>query len=259
MLILYFSATGNSLYVSKQIGENLYSIPKAIKEDKLFFSDEKIGLIFPVYELGVPKYIKDFLEKVELRSDYIFSIMTYGMFSGSASSQLQSIGNKNKIKFSYINEVVMVDNYIPVYHMEEQIAKKDKKEIDKQILKIKEDISSNKIYIKKNNHIVKLLTHIAVKFRFPKRDKELGVYQQSFDKSFQVENHCVGCGICGKVCPINNIDLINKRPSFKGNCIGCLSCTHNCPQNSIRVNKEKSKVRFRNEHISLKEIISSNN
>lgn len=259
MLILYFSATGNSLYVSKQLGNNLYSIPKAIKEDNYSFCDEKIGIIFPVYELGVPKYIEDFLDKVELKSDYIFSIMTYGKLSGSASSQLQKIAKRNNINFSYINEILMVDNYIPVYYMEEQIATQSKKNIDNQIAKIKDDICVNKIYIKKNNIVVKLLTQMAIKFRFPKRDKELGVYNESFDKAFKIEEHCIGCGICSQVCPVDNINIINKVPSFKNNCIGCLSCTHNCPQNTIRVNKEKSKVRFRNNHISLKEIISSNN
>lgn len=258
MLILYFSATGNNLYVSKQLGDNLYSIPKAVKENQFTFSDEKIGLIFPIYELGVPKYIEEFLNKVQLESDYIFSIMTYGMFSGLAASQLREIGKRNHINFSYINEVLMVDNYLPVYDMEKQIATQDKKEIDRQISEIKKDIASNKIYIKKDSFVAKLLTNIAIKFRFPKRDKELGVYRQSFDNAFMIEENCIGCGICCKVCPVNNIDLTDNKPVFKNNCIGCLACTHNCPQNAIRVNKEKSKVRFRNEHICLKEIIESN-
>lgn len=258
MLILYFSATGNSLYVSKQLGENLYSIPKSIKEENFIFSDDKIGIVFPIYELGIPKYIEEFLDKVKFKSNYIFAIMTYGMMSGSASTQLQQIAKRNNINFSYINEVLMVDNYLPVYYMEDQIKNEPKKDIDKQINKIKKDIDSNVIYHKKNTFIIKSLCYIAKKTRFPKRDKKMGVYKTSFDKAFQIESTCVGCGICSRVCPVDNIQIKEFKPQFQGKCIGCLACTHNCPQNSIRVNEEKSTVRFRNQHVSLKEIINSN-
>lgn len=35
MKILYFTATGNSLYVAKSFGDEYYSIPKLIKEGQL--------------------------------------------------------------------------------------------------------------------------------------------------------------------------------------------------------------------------------
>ncbi|CAG4707272.1 Uncharacterised protein (plasmid) [Enterococcus faecalis] len=43
MTILYFTATGNSLYVAKRLGGKLISIPQMIKENKYEFSDERIG------------------------------------------------------------------------------------------------------------------------------------------------------------------------------------------------------------------------
>lgn len=259
MLILYFSATGNNLYVSKQLGGHLYSIPKVIKEGHYTFSDEKIGIVFPIYELGVPQYIEDFLNKVELKTDYLFAVMTYGKFSGSASIQLQRIAKRNHLNFSYINEVLMVDNYLPIYAMEDQIKTESTKNIDVQIKKIKQDIDHKVTYHKKNNLLIKSLVYAAKKYCFPKRDKELGIYNTSFDHAFNIQSNCIGCGICSKVCPVNNIQINNKRPEFQGTCIGCLACTHNCPQNSIRVNGEQSNVRFRNQNISLKEIIKANN
>ena len=43
------------------------------------------------------------------------------------------------------------------------------------------------------------------------------------------------------------------------NCQRCLACTNNCPHNAIRVKKEKSKTRFINQNVKLKEIIEANN
>ncbi|HML86339.1 MAG TPA: (4Fe-4S)-binding protein, partial [Bacteroidales bacterium] len=65
-------------------------------------------------------------------------------------------------------------------------------------------------------------------------------------------------GICGKVCPVDNIEIA-KKPSFKGNCQQCLACANHCPQKAIRLKTEKSKVRYINKNITLKEIITSNN
>jgi len=32
------------------------------------------------------------------------------------------------------------------------------------------------------------------------------------DYGFHVNSHCNGCGICKKVCPVQNITIVNERP-----------------------------------------------
>ncbi len=49
MKILYFTASGNSLHVAKSFGCETLSIPKMIKQGKYEFTDDKIGIVFPLY------------------------------------------------------------------------------------------------------------------------------------------------------------------------------------------------------------------
>lgn len=260
MLVLYFSATGNSLYVAKKLSANVYSIPKAIKENNFTFSDDKIGIVFPVYENEAPKYVEEFLNKVKLKSNYIFAIGTYGQLCGPISSHLQEIAIRNNFKFSYISQVKMVDNYIPGFNMKKQIENEPKKNVESQIEKVKKDVYNNVIYSKKDSFVTKAFVSFMKNTVLASTEKKMGVYKKSFDNALSIDSSCIKCGTCVKVCPVDNIALDNnKHPQFKGKCIGCLSCTHNCPKSSIRVSGEKSKDRFRNKNISLKEIIDSNN
>lgn len=246
MKILYFTATGNNLYVAKRIGGEYYSIPKLLKEGRFDFEDEKIGIVFPIYNIGVPKIVEEFLNKVRLKSKYIFGIATYGAFSGSATTHLLEIGKRNGIEFSYINELIMVDNYLPGFDMNKQIQGQAKKNIEENLQKIIEDIEKGRKYIKKHTIIKEGLRLLADKF-----------YDNEFEKNFSVDNNCNGCKTCERVCPVNNIK-VDKKPVFNNNCQHCLSCIHNCQKRAISIKKEKNKVRFINENITLKEIIDSN-
>jgi ferredoxin len=247
MKILYFTATGNNLYVAKRIGDEYYSIPKLMKEGIFDFEDEKIGIIFPVYNIGVPKIVEEFLNKVRLKSKYIFGITTYGAFSGATTRHLLEIGKRNGIEFSYINELIMVDNYLPGFDMNKQIQGQAKKNIEENLEKIIKDIKEGRKYIKKHTIIKEGLRVLADKF-----------YDNKFEKNFSVDNNCNGCKTCERVCPVANIK-VDKNPVFNNNCQHCLSCIHNCPKKAISIKKEKNKVRFINENITLKEIIDSNN
>ena len=51
MTICYFTASGNSLYVARQIGGRLLSIPKLMKEESIDIEDDAIGIVSPVYVL----------------------------------------------------------------------------------------------------------------------------------------------------------------------------------------------------------------
>ncbi|WP_026882169.1 EFR1 family ferrodoxin [Clostridium akagii] len=247
MKILYFTSTGNSLYVSKKIGGEYYSIPKLLKENSLDFEDEKIGIVFPIYNGGVPKIVEEFLNKVNIKSKYIFGVATYGAFSGSASAHLLEIGSRNGFKFSYIKEILMVDNYLPGFDMNKQIQGQAKKKIEENLMIIIKDIEAGNKYIKKGSNIMEFIRKQLEKH-----------YNTNFEKNFSVGNNCNGCKVCEKVCPVDNIKVEHK-PVFKNNCQHCLACIQNCPQKAIIIKKEKSEARFINENIKLKEIIDSNN
>ncbi|WP_434084577.1 EFR1 family ferrodoxin [Lacrimispora xylanisolvens] len=150
MKILYFTATGNSLYVAKSLGGECYSIPKLLKEGQFEFEDEKIGIIFPTYNLGVPKIVEEFLNKANLKSKYIFGIATYGAFSGAVSTHLFEIGKRNGIEFSYINEIIMVDNNLAAFDIRKQIEKEADKKIEENLAKLIKDIEIGTRYIKKH-------------------------------------------------------------------------------------------------------------
>jgi ferredoxin len=250
MKIFYFTSTGNSLYVAKELGGQLYSIPKLLKEGNFEFEDDKIGIIFPCYYLGTPRIVKEFIEIVKLKSDYIFAVISYGNISAGGINHFIKTAGNSGIKLSYVNEILMVDNYLPLFDIEKQLKNVHKKNIGKNLASIVSDIHSGKKYIKKKNLLNSVFTFFAQLYYKTTIGK--------MDKRFIIEDTCNGCGTCKKVCPVDNIK-VNKKPIFLHHCEECFACTHHCPHNSIRLTNEKSKARFINENINLKEIIESNN
>lgn len=247
MKVLYFTATGNNLYVAKRLGGECYSIPKLIKEGQYELEDEKIGIVCPTYFLGVPKIVEEFLNRAKLKSNYVFAILSYGFMPGAAARHLLEIGKRNGIEFSYINGICMVDNYLPMFDMNKELEKEPKKNIEENLSQIINDIKSHKKYINKGSAawtVVRSLTK--------KQNKG------HFEKNFLVESSCSGCGICEKVCPVDNITVV-KKPAYKENCQGCLACINHCPVKAIKLKKEKGTVRFINKNVTVKEIIDANN
>lgn len=246
MKILYFTATGNSLYVAKSFGGEVYSIPQLLKEGQFTMESDKIGIVYPIFNGGVPKLVEEFLDKAKLKSKYIFGIGTYGMFAGAASRHLEEIGKRNGIHFSYINDIVMVDNYLPGFEMKKQKEGLGKKQVKENLEKIVKDVENGRKYIKKSAIIAVPLCYLSSKF-----------YDENFEKKFTVDNTCNGCKTCEKVCPVDNIK-VDKKPVFEHNCQHCLACIQNCPKKAIHLKNEKSSERFINENVSLKEIINAN-
>ncbi len=57
-------------------------------------------------------------------------------------------------------------------------------------------------------------------------------------KKFSATAACTGCGVCAKVCPVNNIALNReKRPVWEAHCEYCLACINWCPAQAIESGK----------------------
>ena len=58
-------------------------------------------------------------------------------------------------------------------------------------------------------------------------------------------NKCTGCGICAKKCPVQIIEMKNKKPEKQKNgsaaCCYCSECYHNCKFDAISFDLSKSK------------------
>lgn len=251
MTILYFTATGNSLEVAEKIWDNLISIVQCVKKEQYEFTDDKIGLVFPTYALCVPPYIKDFLMKAKFNTKYLFSVITYGDEPGAVENDLDNFSKEINIHFNYIKKIKMVESCLTRYEMKKQIDKFDKKTFENELNEIIEDIKQEKEYIIKNSKWNRFLTYAHKKmYPYPIGKGETD--------NFYVTNLCNQCQTCVKVCPNNNIILEDKEIKFGYTCLSCMACIQNCPNKAIRNSKEKSLVRYRNENVSLSEIINAN-
>jgi len=97
-MVFYFTGTGNSLYVAKELDEEIKSIPQAIKQERLEFSADSIGIVCPVYGHEMPGMVKEFIRSAALDTGYLFIVLTYGAHHGGAAEIaylfLKSAGKK---------------------------------------------------------------------------------------------------------------------------------------------------------------------
>ena len=245
MTVLYFSSTGNCLYIAKCIGGKLMSIPKCIHEGISDIEDEEVGIVFPVYGLCVPPFIVDFIKELTVKTSYLFGVATYGFFPGAVCSQLAGIRTKNGRSFDYINRLKMAENCITFSDMAGQ--KGDSNKLQANIDKLLEDVEGQKRYIKADSPFKKMMTRNHLKnYEF-----ETGT---GITDKLTISSDCIGCGTCRSVCPMKNISISNGTPVFGTTCISCGACLQNCPQNAIHHIKEKSVARYRNPHVELEEL-----
>ena len=251
-MVFFFTATGNSLYIAKQLESEPISIPQIMKQDSLTFEDDKIGIVCPIYGHEMPKMVKEFVRKATFKTYYFYIILTYGALHGGAAElandYLKSVGKKAQ----YIASIVIVDNFLPNFNMTEQCAI-DKK-IPENLAKIKADIDNKKCRIEKAGFKNKMI-HKGYLMMVKGQDETVWA-------KFKVEDNCVGCETCAKVCPSASIKLENEKAVHTmRNCQACYAWVHACPQKAIKftISEKNPEARYRNGNITLEEIIKANN
>ena len=258
--IFYFTGTGNSLKIAKDIAErsnitdcNIVSIGKNISNVQSLNPKNIVGIIFPVYYCGLPKIINDFLEKINLSdASYIFIVALYGATGGNGGCihQAKNILSQRGIKLNAGFYIKSVDNFIlwtwdvPPVEKHEMIHKI----AENKVIKIIEYISNKVSYFDKS-----FMEYIGpIIFGYKKFIKNVNYS----DKLFFTNSQCNSCGICVKVCPTYNIELNNSRPEWKSvSCQRCLACLHLCPKKSIEYGKVTEKrSRYKNPFIRIEEL-----
>jgi Pyruvate/2-oxoacid:ferredoxin oxidoreductase delta subunit len=194
--IYYFSGTGNSLVTARNIAEKmngkLISIPSVMDQESLKTDAEVIGIVFPVYyatnDCGIPLIIGRFIRKLEhIDSKYLFAVCTSGYMPG------ETIENLSKLIQS--RGAILAAGFTVT--MSNKILTKKKQHKMFNNWKEKLEVIYENVRVRKKG---KLETH----------------------RSFQYDEKCNGCGICTRVCPVNNIKMVENRPVWQRHCENCL-------------------------------------
>lgn len=267
-LIFYFTGTGNCLYIARQLARvdtELLSIPQMVKQGKYEFEADEISIVYPIYGHMPPYMVRQFIQQAQLRAGYKFAVLTYGARKCDAVEIWDRISRKAGNAFDYIATIVMVDNWLPNFDMNEQI--KMDKHIPENLQKITADINGQRHWHEPVTEEERQMHRgfLAVSGL----DPEVGFLMKS-EKCFTVTDTCIDCGICTYVCPRGNYELTPGGVKMSGDCEFCFACIQNCPQRAIQFRKSEDgsfpngtevnpNARYRNEHISLMDLKLANN
>ena len=254
--IYYFTGTGNSLAIARQIGakiENskIISIPRAMPPEQIE-ADDILGIVCPIYMYNIPWLVVDFIKKIK-NAPYIFIVFAGGGEPGAGMNVVRKLFEAQGLALSAAFNVAMPSNYAP--YGETPAAKREKRfqhAEDKLDTIIKTITAKETLLEKSPNGFFK--SHII-----PGMLYKLGYkFINKMDGSFIVEDQCNGCGTCEKVCPVNNISLIDGKPQWHSRCQQCYACLQWCPQEAIQYGKKTAGVpRYHHPDVTLKDIIAA--
>jgi len=251
-MIFYFSGTGNSFWVARELSKyfndnKLIAIGDYFAKDTQLIpefdldSNERIGFVFPTYSWGIPPVVKQFIGKLVL-NDYfpadnlIYSVITCGDECGKSYEMLHELLRKKSWECHHIYSLQMPNNYIVLksFDIDDKKLEKKKKSEAKQLLPvimqlIEDDFpipyyTSGKMSFLKSRIIYPLFCKFMMG-----------------DKGFFADGKCTSCGECVKSCPLKNIELVDGTPKWNKNCAQCLACIHHCPEKSIQYRKATQK------------------
>jgi len=237
MLMLYFSATGNSRYIARLFSAKMKFASHSIEEntdfEKLINKSGIIAFCYPIYGSRVPRPMREFVSQHidALRDKKLIIFCTQAMFSGDGARALTDLLPKNHVDVIYAEHFTMpnnISNFFPPLQSDAKVAK---------ILQS----ARNKL----GKTCINISRGIVKKHGFNNASKALGLIQGAFwprvekicsDKVWIDDGKCTLCGLCAKICPTKNLQIsMGEIITSNDNCALCSRCMNRCPQKAIAV------------------------
>ena len=240
-MIFYYSGCGNSRFIAKSIAEalndQLVFIPEAQRSGRYEYEikeDETIGFVYPIYSWRPPHLVEDFVGQLRLsrKPSYVWTAVTCGDNVGLTEkilrNELKTVGLELNAAFCFRMPNTYV-NFLGMSVDKEEVA-------NDKIAKAKEKLPAV-IDLIRNHAAYSDMVKGALP-RFKSNVIGSGFYKWASDQPFFSTAECIGCGMCVKVCPLQNITLEEGRPVWHGNCNTCDACYHHCPKHAIQYGKK---------------------
>ncbi|WP_424356205.1 EFR1 family ferrodoxin [Methanobacterium sp. MBAC-LM] len=256
--IFYFTGTGNSLSVARDISNELgdaelVSIP-AVVGGYIENNDPVIGIVFPVYMWGIPNMVVDFVQKLKISSDqYVFAVTTCAGQPGETLVQLQKMLQKKGTDLHAGFAVREAANTIQEDNIFIKIAMLIER--NSKITKSGKERLSEIVEVITNKNEQEPETSSILLNKFGNFVYGMAISRINTMGQFWADEKCSMCLNCQRICPSNNIEVMNDKPHWNQNCEFCQACIQWCPKEAVHIKNEDAKRRYHNPEIKVKDIM----
>ncbi len=243
-MIFYFSGTGNTKWVAQQLAaatqEALYFIPDELRKAELHYTlakDERLGFCFPTHGWQPPHIVREFIRRMKITSvvespdkHFCYAVTTCGDNMGHAMRILNKELSRQGLQAQSQFAVLMPESNVcfPFLHLDTKQREREKIDAAKKRVK---DIC--KVVVERKKDVIELIRG-AIPYTYT---YVIGGYYNKHlitDEKFWVDAEaCISCGLCAKVCPVDDIQGLPPHWKHDGSCTNCLACYHHCPQHAI--------------------------
>jgi formate hydrogenlyase subunit 6/NADH:ubiquinone oxidoreductase subunit I len=261
-IIFYFSGTGNSLKVAKNIA-SILKYCDVVSMDKPYMISgtyERIGFVFPCYAQGMPLITTRFIGSLNLsenKNAYYFAVVTCGANPGNCIAQTDKLLKAKGISLHYGNTIKMFANCITLYKMANNPKERAEKSDRESQMIAANVLTKAATPIPKSKPLLAFLYKSVVP-GYAKKAKE-----------YRISDGCTSCKTCANICPVDNITFSETKsyhpgaprrpglPIFGDQCEQCMACIQWCPQLAIDYKQKTQRSRrYHHPDITVDEMIA---
>lgn len=237
-MILYFSGCGNSKYIALELArltdDEAAPILDLDATQPISLNNGVLGIVCPIYAWAVPRVVEEKLRSISFaaKPEYCYLACTCGDSLGRAPERWRRSLQREGLRLDAAFGFVMPETYINMKGFNLDTPEREQWKIDTvtdRLPVVAEQIRQRQHVVDvKRGPVPRITTYLVNPF----------FYRWIItDKKFHVNDSCIGCGKCEKVCPLHNITLTQGRPQWHRNCTNCMACYHYCPTNAIHFGK----------------------
>ena len=235
MNAIYLSGTGNTRHIVtlllNELGADGISAPIESAEAIKALEGDELILAYPTMFSNIPYLIRDFINKNRnvWKGKKIFLITTMGLFAGDGTGCAARLLKKYGAVITGGIQIIMPDSIGDCKALKKSAEQNRAivKNAEQRVITIAKQMKAGK-YPQEG---LSFWAHMAGLF-----GQRLWFYNKAMSYTNKLKinpDKCVGCGICAKGCPTQNIKIENGKAVANAQCTMCYRCVSYCPKEAI--------------------------